>query len=328
MISPSCPNEACIQSIGSPAKVVRHGFFRVRCGRRRRYRCRGCGRTFSARTNTPYFGLGCSSRAFERVAHLSVEGMSCAAIARVEGIAWHTADRWLAIAAGLAQQFNERHVHGIPLIELQADELRTFAPCKAKPTWVFTSMEVCSRLWSSTVVGRRSYANTKALFSDTLLRGEVIGTPLIITDGFKFYERVIRRLFGVVCIYAQVIKTWRKNRVTRVECRAVIGTTSRLERALDESEDSAHANTAYIERLNLTIRQSVAYLRRRSPSHARCERRLHRQLELARCHYNFIRRHTGLRFGRELQTPAMVAGLRDRVCSFRDVFAFAYINSE
>jgi len=93
--------------------------------------------------------------------------------------------------------------------------------------------------------------------------------------------------------------------------------------ALDESEDSAHANTAYIERLNLTIRQSVAYLRRRSPTHARCERRLHRQLELARCHYNFIRRHTGLRFGREFRTPAMVAGLRDRVCSFRDVFAFA-----
>jgi hypothetical protein len=99
--------------------------------------------------------------------------------------------------------------------------------------------------------------------------------------------------------------------------------TRTLEKALDESEDSARANTAYIERLNLTIRQSVAYLRRRSPTHARCERRLHWQLELARCHYNFIRRHTGFRFGRELRTPAMVAGLRDRVCSFRDVFAFA-----
>jgi IS1 family transposase len=184
-------------------------------------------------------------------------------------------------------------------------------------------MEVCSRLWSSTVVGRHSYANTKALFSDTLLRGEVVGTPLIMTDGFEFYERVIRRLLGVACIYAQVIKTWRKDRVTRVERRAIIGTTRRLEKALDESEDSARANTAYIERLNLTIRQSVAYLRRRSPTHARCERRLHRQLELARCHYNFIRRHTGLRFGRALRTPSMVAGLRDRGCSFRDVFGFA-----
>ena len=135
------------------------------------------------------------------------------------------------------------------------------------------------------------------------------------TDGFEFYERVIRRLLGVACIYAQVIKIWRKDRVTRVECRAVIGTTRRLEKA--------RANTTYIERLTLMIRQSVAYLRRHSLTHARCERRLHRQLELARCHYIFIRRHTGLRFGRELRTPAMGAGLRDRVCSFRDVFAFA-----
>jgi len=140
MTSPSCPNEACRQSIASPAKVVRHGFFRVRCGRRRRSRCRDCGRTFSARTNTPCFGLRCSSRVFERVAPMSVEGMSCAAIARVEGVAWHTADRWLTKAAELAQRFNERHIHGIPLVELQADKLRTFSPCKVKSTWV-------SRAW-------------------------------------------------------------------------------------------------------------------------------------------------------------------------------------
>ncbi len=62
------------------------------------------------------------------------------------------------------------------------------------------------------------------------------------TDGFEFYERVIRTLFGVACTYAQVIKTWRKNRVTRVERRAVIGTTSRLEKALDKSEDVARGD--------------------------------------------------------------------------------------
>jgi len=128
---------------------------------------------------------------------------------------------------------------------------------------------------------------------------------------------VIPKLLGVACIFAQVIKIWRKDRVTQVERRAVIGTTRRLEQALEESEDSAHMKTVYIERLNLTIRQSVAYLRRRSPTHARCEKRLHRQLELTRCHYNFIRRHISLRFGRELRTPAMVAGLQNRVCSFR-----------
>lgn len=61
-----------------------------------------CGATFSTRTNTPYFGLWCSSRVFERVVHLSFEGMSRAAIARVEGVDWRTVDRWLSRAAALA----------------------------------------------------------------------------------------------------------------------------------------------------------------------------------------------------------------------------------
>jgi hypothetical protein len=46
--------------------------------------------------------------------------------------------------------------------------------------------------------------------------------PLITTDGFKFYERVIGGVFGPGCVYGQVIKTRRNDRVVRVERRAVI----------------------------------------------------------------------------------------------------------
>ena len=148
---------------------------------------------------------------FERVAHLSVEGMSRSADARVEGLDWHTIDRWLTRAAAPAERFNDSHLKGIPLVERQADELRSFAPDKAKPTWVFTSMEVCSRLWPSTAAGRRSYSNTKTLFKDTLFPGDIVGMPLIMTDRFQFYERIIRTLFGAACVYAQVVKTWRNN---------------------------------------------------------------------------------------------------------------------
>ena len=41
--------------------------------------------------------------------------MGRAAIARVEGIAWHTADRWLTKASTLAERFNDRHLQGIDL---------------------------------------------------------------------------------------------------------------------------------------------------------------------------------------------------------------------
>ena len=107
----------------------------------------------------------------------------------------------------------------------------------------------------------------------------------------------------------------------------MIGTSRRLDAALERSEDSVMLTTAYIERLNLTLRRSVSYLTRRTTGHARCMGRLATQLELARCHSNWIRPHAGLRFGHEIRTPAMVAGLCARTLSFRDIFAPATTNS-
>ena len=183
---------------------------------------------------------------------MAVEGMSRAAIARIEGIDWNTVNRWLSKAADFAYRFNDAKTRAIELVELQADEIRTFAPEKVRPTWIFTCMEVCSRLWISTVVRRRSFPNTHALFIDTLARGIIVGVPLIATDGLRFYARVVRRLFGPACIYGQVVKTWRKDRVINVERRPVIGSWWRLQNALEDSQDSTTLNTAYIERLNLT----------------------------------------------------------------------------
>ena len=97
--------------------------------------------------------------------------------------------------------------------------------------------------------------------------------------------------------------------------------------ALIESEDSNKLNTAFIERLNLTIRQGSSYLNRRSPCHARKRRSLEEHLELLRCYYNFARPHGSLRFGREVRTPAMQAGLAARRLSFRDIFTARLVPS-
>jgi hypothetical protein len=72
--------------------------------------------------------------------------------------------------------------------------------------------------------------------------------------------------------------------------------------------------------LNLTIRQGSAYLCRRSLCHARRKQRLEDHLDLLRCHYNFLRPHRALKFGRDVRTPAMQAGLAKRRLTFRDIF--------
>ena len=159
------------------------------------------------------------------------------------------------------------------------------------------------------MVGRRSYQNTLALFRDVSERTTLEDIPLIATDGFEFYERVIGQVFGPACVYGQVIKTRRNNRIVKVERRAMIGAGWRFEERLQESEDSSKLNTSFIERLNLTIRQGSAYLCRRTICHARWKERLESHLELLRCYYNFVRPHRALKFGREVRTPAMQAGL-------------------
>jgi len=257
---------------------------------------------------------------FDEVAALSVEGVSKSAIARVKGIAWNTVDRWLEKAAACCRRFNSTNIQGLETQELQADEIRTIAGGKKDPVWVFTSIDVYSRLWPSTVVGRRSYRNTRALLREVRNRSRIGNSPLIVTDGFEFYNRVVGEVFGRTCLHGQIVKTRRNDRVIKVDRELVRGVPWRLENALADSEDSSTLNTSFIERLNLTIRQGSAYLCRRSLYHSRWKPRLEDHLELLRCHYNFARPHRALKFGKETRTPAMQAGLAKRRLTFRDVF--------
>ena len=175
---------------------------------------------------------------------------------------------------------------GLAMAELQADEMRTIVGGKEQTIWVFTVIDVWSRLWPSTVIGGRSYGNTLALFRDVFERMNPGQHPLITTDGFEFYKKVIGRVFGPACLYGQVIKTRRNDRIVKVERRTVIGGTWGLQQTLRDSEDSSKLNTSFIERLNLTIRQGSAYLLRRTICQARWKERLEDNLELLRCYYN------------------------------------------
>jgi hypothetical protein len=61
--------------------------------------------------------------------------------------------------------------------------------------------------------------------------------PLVATDGFGFYKRVVRRILGSACLYGQVIKTRRNDRIIKVERRTLIGAAWRFEETLRDSED-------------------------------------------------------------------------------------------
>src|SRR5450759_477927 len=317
-----CPNEKCLKRTNSSLTIIiRFGFYKTRWGKHRRFRCKGCGRTFCRNSGTVYHRLQHRRAMFDQVAALSVEGVNKSAIARVQQIAWNTVDRWLEKAAASCRRFNHEKITKIRISELQADEICTLVGGKEQPpVWAFAAIDVWSRLWPSTVVGKRSYRNTLTLFRDLCARSNGNNVPLIATDGFKFYRQVVRRLFGAACVYGQVIKKRRNDRVVKVQRKASFSAAWRWDEGWRNSEDSRQLNTSYIERLNLTIRQGSAYLCRRSLCHARRTQRLEDHLELLRCHYNFLRPHRSLKFGREVRTPAMQAGLTQKRLTFRDVF--------
>jgi IS1 family transposase len=251
---------------------------------------------------------------------MCIHGIAISAVARIKRMAWGTVSRWIELAAAFAERFNHRRLRGFVVQELQADEIRTFVGDKEHVVWVLTTFEVWSRLWVFVMVGGRTLRNIKTGILDTIQRGRIEHRFLFTTDGFEIYEWAVKRLLAGVCIYGQVIKKRRKNRVIRVDRRLLLGTKSELEEALFHSEDSSTLNTSFVERHNLTVRQGSAYLGRRTPCHAQHSRYLIGQMALMMMYYNFVRPHMALKFGKSVRTPAMQAGLATKRLSFRDIF--------
>ena len=152
----ACAKRGCDNRGKLGLNIVGHGSFPTKWGRRWRYRCTVCGGTVSTHTGTAYSGRRCARRACDQVASLRVEGVSISGTARVTGHAHNTIARWLERASTAAKRFNQRMVRDFEIIELQADELCTFIGTKSRATWVCAAIEVCSRLWAGSVLGRRS----------------------------------------------------------------------------------------------------------------------------------------------------------------------------
>jgi len=321
VIRKSCPNPACKhQGLTHMGNIVLNGFSRLKRSRRRRYRCKTCGRNFCTTTATPYYRIQKSPAVFDEVCVMSVEGISKSSIARIKGLAWNTISAWQEKAAKASFNYQDDMVRDFPVQELQADEIRTFIDRRKTPIYIITCIDVWSRLWISRLLGRRNIKHIRKLFNDVISRVDVMDTPLITSDGFSPYEVAIKGMFGVNCVYGQVVKTRRRNKIVSVDRKLIIGSRDDLEEALEQSEDSETLNTSFVERHNLSIRRGCSYLNRFTPAHARRRDRLDQQTELYRCYYNFIRPQMALKFGRLYKTPAMQEGLVDRPLTFRQIF--------
>jgi hypothetical protein len=136
-------------------------------------------------------------------------------------------------------------------------------------------------------------------------------------------------------LYAQVIKTTRRRRIVEVKHRVVFGTKAAVDHVM--AACGWQINTAFVESLNLSRRQRVAPVRRRSATSCKGEDGLSQQLVLFQVYHHFVLPHASLRQALaepiptngtgsakvwRLCTPAMAAGLTDHVWSLKEVLLY------
>ena len=225
------------------------------------------------------------------------------------------------------------------------------------PHWVWTAMDPESKLLLSIDVGDRTLAMAQRVVHQVTQVLAPECAPLFLTDGFREYMTALLTHFGYwvqlprrqatgpalkprwmplpQLRYAQVVKTVRRRRLVKVKHHVVFGTKTAVDQVL--AACGWQINTSFVERLNLTIRQHVAAVGRRVSTCCKGEDGLRQQLALYHVYHNFCLPHAALRVplaapeptngtgsARQWrpQTPAMAAGLTDRVWTLRDVLMF------
>jgi IS1 family transposase len=225
------------------------------------------------------------------------------------------------------------------------------------PQWVWVAMDPESKLLLALDVGDRTLAMAQRVVHHVAQVLAPDCAPLFLTDGFREYLTALLTHYGQwvqpprrqaqgprpkprwmpqpQLLYAQVIKTVRQRRLVAVQHRVVFGSLEAINHVL--APLGWQINTAFVERLNLTIWQHVAAVGRRVSTLCKGEDGLRQQLAIFHCYYNFCLPHASLRqplpppeltngTGSATQwrpcTPAMAAGLTDHVWTLREVLLY------
>lgn len=334
-----CATESC------PDKGrVGAGNIGIHSQKKRRYRCKTCGDTFSATTGTPYYRLHKEAWLMTAVLILLAHGCPPQAIVAAFGLDERTIAAWLHRAGAHCAALHGHLVEAgqVAVGHVQADEIRVKV-CGGV-VWQAMAVALPTRLWLGGVV---SPTRDGALVTRLLERVRACAVSralLLCVDGFAAYVGAARAVFREPLytgkrgrprlalpegfLLAQVVKSRQGRRLAEVTRRVVIGTEDVVARAIAATHGGTQINTAYIERLNATFRAHLAPLARRGRGIAHGPALIESGLWLVGCAYNFCWTHESLRLraigGRKWQerTPAMAAGLTDHAWTLDEVLRY------
>ena len=195
-----------------------------------------------------------------------------------------------------------------------------------------TAIDLVTRLFIAFHVGDRSGDSAEALIKT--IKARIRDVPgLITTDCFEAYVEKIKAYFKG-SRYAQVVKELKSGRISRVY-KKVISSHAREQIAefICKLKNAGNTvNTSYVERFNLTLRNCLCSLVRRTLAAAKIQEELEGQMFIFQVFYNFVRPHMSLALGKgrgkQKRTPAIVAGLTDHIWSWEEVLLYHPITRE
>jgi IS1 family transposase len=292
--------------------------------------CVACHRYFLETLGTIFHGKRASVELIVRVIACLAEGLGIRGTARVFEVDPNTILQWLVEAADQLRAFSLHFLQGIRVRQVQLDELfallsavkdGTVSAAEAierlerSPQWVWVAMDPESKLLLAMDVGDRTLAMAQRLVHHVAQLLAPDCAPLFLTDGFREYMTALLTHYGYwvqpsrrqdkgphpkprwmplpQLLYAQVVKTVRRRRLVRVRHRVVFGTLEAVQQVL--AACGWQINTAFVERINLTIRQHVAAVGRRVSTLCKGEDGMWQQLALYHAYYNFCLPHASLR---------------------------------
>jgi IS1 family transposase len=253
-----------------------------------------------------------------------VEGNSIRATCRMTDTAKGTVLKLLADVGQACAEYQDEAFRNLPCRRVQCDEIWSFVYAKAKnvpekmrgtsgvgDVWTWTALCADTKLVPSWLVGSRDAWTAGAFIED--LASRLAHRVQLTTDGNTVYLEAVEGAFGADVDYAMLQKIYgadpeAEKRYSPAKC---VGTRSEI---IMGRPDLRHVSTSYVERQNLTMRMSMRRFTRLTNAFSKKVENLAAAVALHFAHYNLVRIHQTLRV-----TPAMEAGVTDRLWSVKDI---------